>query len=461
MKTGTIMPTKYAALIEKQRDFFATGATRNVEFRIRQLKRLQQWIVANEDTMLEALKNDLGKSAFEAYATEIMGPLEELKLAIKKIKGWARPRRVKTPIAFFKARSYYQHEPFGAALVISAWNYPFSISLAPLIGAIAAGNCCVLKPSELAACTSKCLADMARECFAEDYCAVIEGGAAETTELLAEKFDIIHYTGGARVGRIVALAAAANLTPIVLEMGGKSPCIVDETADIDISARRIAWGKFLNAGQTCTAPDYVLAHRSIKEKLVSALQSEIRNFYGPDAKSSQDYGRIINENHFDRLSSLLRGEHILSGGATDRASLYVEPTILDPVSWDSEIMKEEIFGPILPIIVYDDMSDLILILKKREKPLALYVFSKNAENTQRIINEIPFGGGGINSTVLQSGNIHLPFGGVGASGMGHYHGEWSFKTFSHKKSILDKSSLIDIKFMYPPYKDKLKWLKKL
>lgn len=455
------MATQYAVLLEKQRVFFATGATRNVEFRIGQLKRLQQWIVAHEDDIRDALKNDLGKNAFESYATEIIGPLEELKLAIKKIGRWASPKRIATPLVFFKASSYYQREPFGVALIVSAWNYPFTIALSPLIGALAAGNCCILKPSELAPYTSQCLAQMAKDCFAEEYCAVVEGGVAETTELLREKFDIIHYTGSTRVGRIMALAAAEKLTPIILEMGGKSPCIVDETADMEISARRIVWGKFMNAGQTCTAPDYILVQSGAKERLLRALQEQIINFYGPDAQTSPDYGRIINENHFDRLSSLLKNGNIVSGGKTDKSNLFIEPTIIDGVSWDSTVMREEIFGPILPILTYDDLSDAIALVKGREKPLALYVFSKNKETTQRIIEEIPFGGGCVNATLLQTANVNLPFGGVGDSGMGNYHGEWSFDAFSHKKSILNKSLWIDLKFLYPPYKDKLKWLKKL
>ena len=455
------MPLSYENLLEKQRAFFLTGKTKNVEFRLEKLKVLQSWILGNSEAILKALSDDLGKSGFEAHASEIMGPLEELKLAIKKVRCWARPKRVRTPLTFFKAGSRYFYEPFGVVLAISAWNYPFTLSLTPLIGALAAGNCCILKPSELAPHTSQLLADMINACFDEEYCAVVQGGADETTLLLNERFDFIHYTGSTRVGKIIALAAAKHLTPVVLEMGGKSPCIVDETADIKISARRICWGKFLNAGQTCIAPDYILVQRKMKQELVAALQEQIKTFYGPDARNSPDYCRIINTNHFTRLAALLKDGNILSGGKTDEERLYIEPTLMDSVSWDSPVMREEIFGPILPILTYDELPELIAKLKTLEKPLALYMFSQNKEAQQKVLNQLSFGGGCINATILHTGNAHLPFGGVGKSGIGNYHGKWSFETFSHKKSILNKSLLFDLPFLYPPYKDKLKWLKKL
>lgn len=454
------MQTHYQQLLIQQKTYFATGITKDITFRIEKLKQLKNWIQANDTKIMTALKQDLGKSEFEAYSTEIMGPLEQINLAIKKINSWAKPQKVKTPLALFKAHSQIIHEPFGTVLVITPWNYPFSLSVTTLIGVIAAGNCCVLKPSEISRHTSKIIVEMIQTCFEQAYCAVVQGAVEETTQLLKERFDFIHFTGSTQVGKIIALAAAQHLTPVVLELGGKSPCIVDDTADIETTARRICWGKFMNAGQTCIAPDFILAHKNIKDPLIKALQKQIHAFYGDNPQHSQDYGRIINENHFDRLSTLLQEGHIVCGGQTHKEQLYIAPTIIDGTSWDDPIMQSEIFGPILPVLVYEDLSQIMTTLKTLEKPLALYLFSKNKEVQHKIINDLSFGGGCINATIMHIANLNLPFGGVGHSGMGSYQGKWSFEAFSHKKSILNKSLAFDLRLLYPPYKNKLRWLRK-
>lgn len=451
----------YKNLLDKQRKYFLTGKTKDVEFRIKRLKALKEIIIKRNQEIVEALRKDFGKSEFETFSNEIMTSLEEIKLAIKKLHSWAAPRKVKTPIAYFKSSSRIYYEPYGIALIISAWNYPFQLAINPLIGAISAGNCCIIKPSELAPNTSKLLSEIIKECFDEEYCAIVEGGAQETTALLNEKFDFILYTGSTHVGKIVAQAAAKHLTPVVLEMGGKSPCIIDNTADIEISARRIVWGKFLNAGQTCVAPDYLLVHKEVKDSLMKAIQKYIKDFYGDNPENSKDYCRIINEKHFDRLCALLEEGDIVAGGQTNRSQLYIEPTVIDHVTWNYPIMQEEIFGPILPIIEYEDLTNVIEMINAHEKPLALYIFSKNKKVQKKIINETSFGGGCINTTVLHAGNPYLPFGGVGSSGMGNYHGKASFDTFSHQKGILNKSLIVDPKFIYPPYKNKVDILKKM
>ena len=454
------MATVYKKLVEKQRGFFATGVTRNVDFRIKSLKKLRLAIQTRNEQIAEALKKDFGKCEFETFATEIMGTLDEIDLAIKNLHRWTKARKVISPLVLFKSTSRIYCEPFGSVLVISAWNYPFQLAMIPLVGALAAGNCCILKPSELSPHTSVLLAEIIQKCFDEAYCAVVEGGVNETTSLINERFDFIHYTGSTRVGKVIALAAAKYLTPVVLEMGGKSPCIVDETADIELSAKRIVWGKFLNAGQTCVAPDYLLVKREVKEVLVKALVKQIKHFYGDDPILSPDYCRIINQQKFDRLAAYLEEGHIICGGKKDRVLLSIEPTLIDELTWDSMLMQDEIFGPVLPVMEYDDLLDVIGIINGGERPLALYFFSKNKKDQQRIIKEVSFGGGCINATVLQTANMHMPFGGVGNSGMGYYHGKWSFEAFSHKKSILNKSLLVDFPFLYPPYKDKVKLLKK-
>lgn len=455
------MTIDYGKLLDRQRNWFATGRTKEIEFRIESLKLLKQTIINRADEIMFALEKDFGKSRFETFSSEIMITIEEINLAIKNLNSWAAPLKVKTPLIYFKAKSRIYYEPFGIVLVISAWNYPFQLTINPLIGAIAAGNCCVVKPSELSPHTSIIVASIIKESFPEEYCAAVEGGIDETTALLNEEFDFIHYTGSTRVGRIIAQAAAKHLTPVVLEMGGKSPCIVDNTADLKISARRIVWGKFLNAGQTCVAPDYLITHKAIKTPLLQAIKEQIKAFYGDTPEKSGDYCRIISQKHFDRLSAFLKKGTIINGGNTDPDQLYIEPTLLDNISWDDPVMQEEIFGPILPVLEYEDLSQAIAMVNAHSKPLALYFFSKDKKAQQRLIKEVPFGGGCINATLMHTANPHLPFGGVGESGIGSYHGRWSFETFSHKKSVLDKSTLIDPSLPYPPYKNKVNLLRGL
>ncbi|HBF38801.1 MAG TPA: aldehyde dehydrogenase [Firmicutes bacterium] len=453
------MVSDYHKILEQTREFFLTGKTKDVEFRINSLKKLRQTITKRNQEIMGALEKDFGKCEFETFATEIMSSLDEINMAIRNLHSWVKPRKVRTPLIHFKASSRIYYEPFGTVLVISAWNYPFQLTMNPLIGALAAGNCCIVKPSEMSPNTSKLMAEIVAECFPEDYCTVVEGGVEETTLLLKEKFDFIHYTGSTRVGKIIARAAAEHLTPVALEMGGKSPCIVDKTADIEISARRIAWGKFMNAGQTCVAPDYLIVHRDVKDALLKAFKERIHNFYGDEPEQSSDYCRIINQKHFDRLSSFLDQGTIITGGKANRENLYIEPTIIDDITWNDPVMQEEIFGPILPVMEYQDLTAVIDMIHSHEKPLALYFFSKNKKDQKKIIHDVSFGGGCINTTILHTGNPYLPFGGVGNSGIGNYHGKWSFETFSHPKSIFDKSLMVDPKLPYPPYGHKLKFLK--
>lgn len=455
------MNSGYSELISKQRRFFFTKQTKDIDFRIEKLKILKKTIMKRSEEISEALKKDLRKCEFESFSGEIMGTLDEINLALKKLRSWAKPKKVKTPMTFFKSSSYVYNEPYGIVLVITAWNYPFQLAINPLIGAIAAGNCCVIKPSELAPNTLKVIFDIINECFEEDYCAVVEGGVKETTSLLREKFDFILYTGGTRVGKIIAVCAAEKLTPVILEMGGKSPCIVDETADIELSAKRIMWGKLMNAGQICVAPDYILVNKKVKDSFIKAAVKQIRGFYGDDPQKSIDYCRIINEKHFDRLSNYLKDGDIVFGGKTDRDDLYIEPTIIDDVKWDDTIMQEEIFGPILPIIEYEDLNKVIEKINSLEKPLALYIFSRNKKTQEKILKETSSGGGCINATIQHVGTPYLPVGGVGNSGMGKYHGETGFYTFSNQRGIMKKSLMFDFKLPYAPYGNKVQTLKKM
>ncbi|NFC74615.1 aldehyde dehydrogenase [Clostridium botulinum] len=448
-------------ILEKQKSFFDKGYTRDINFRIEALKKLKHNIKINENNIFKALNIDLNKSEFETFITEIGIVYDEINGAIKNIKKWSKPKKVKTPITNFLASSYIYNEPYGVALIMSPWNYPFQLIMAPLVGAISAGNCVLLKPSELAIETEKIIVKIIKDTFSDEYIGVITGGIEESTALLKEKFDYIFYTGGINVGKIVMRAAAEHLTPITLELGGKSPCIVDKDANIDLAARRIAWGKFLNAGQTCVAPDYLVVHRNIKEKLISSIENYIVEFFGENTFESEDYPRIINERHFKRLEGYLKEGKIVSGGNTDINNLYIEPTIIEGINFENRIMKEEIFGPIFPVIEFEDIDKVIDIVKNNPKPLALYYFSENKEKQEFIIKNISFGGGCINDTIMHLSTSTLPFGGVGNSGIGGYHGRASFDTFSHKKSILKKSNLIDIKIRYAPFKGKINLAKRL
>ncbi|GAE01615.1 aldehyde dehydrogenase [Clostridium botulinum] len=448
-------------ILKKQKSFFEKGYTKDINFRIETLKKLKHNIKMNENNIFKALKIDLNKSEFETFITEIGIVYDEINGAIKNIKKWSKPKKVKTPITNFLASSYIYNEPYGVALIIAPWNYPFQLIMAPLVGAISAGNCVLLKPSELAVETEKIIVKIIKETFSDEYIGVVTGGVKESEALLKEKFDYIFYTGGINVGKIVMRAAAEHLTPITLELGGKSPCIVDKDANIDLAARRITWGKFLNAGQTCVAPDYLVVHRNIKEKLISSIENYIIEFFGENAFESEEYPRIINERHFKRLEGYLKEGKIVSGGKTDISNLYIEPTIIEGINLKNRIMEEEIFGPIFPVIEFEGMDEVIDIIKNNPKPLALYYFSEDKEKQEFIIKNISFGGGCINDTIMHLSTSTLPFGGVGSSGIGGYHGRASFDTFSHKKSILKKSNLIDIKIRYAPFKGKINLAKKL
>ena len=448
-------------LTQKQRDFFASGQTKDVKFRKEQLIKLKNVVSKHEKDFIEALHKDLRKHEFEAYATEIGFILIELKKAIQNVEKWSKPRSVPTPLFHFNGSSYIHPEPYGMTLIISPWNYPFQLLFAPLIGAMAAGNTAVLKPSEFAPATSALIAAVMADNFDDKYIAVVEGGVAESKALLEEKFDYIFFTGGTNVGRLVYQAAAKHLTPVTLELGGKSPCIVDRDTNISLTAKRIVWGKFVNAGQTCIAPDYILVDKSVKEQLVAKMIEYIKKSYGSDAGSSNFYPRIVNKTHHRRLSSYLSEGKIIYGGTANEDDLYIEPTIMENPEVDANIMNDEIFGPILPIIEYDNISDAIKFVNNKQKPLALYVFSKDEKKVQKILHETSAGGVTVNDTLLHIANPHLPFGGVGESGIGAYHGQSSFDVFSHMKSVLRRTFLVDDPVRYAPYKINISWLKKL
>ncbi len=452
---------KVEELIQEQRDYFNSDQTKDVEFRLKQLKRLKAVILDYREDILEALQKDLKKAEFESYMTEVVMVIDEINFTIKHLKSWAKPRRVRTPLLHFWSSSYIHTDPYGVTLIISPWNYPFQLTLAPLIGAIAAGNCIVIKPSEYSTYTSEVIAELIQENFSQEYIAVVNGGVEVSKALLAERFDYIFFTGSVQVGKIVMKAAANYLTPITLELGGKSPCIVDSEVNIDLAAKRIVWGKFINCGQTCIAPDYLLVHQDIKEVLLNRIKEYIIEFYGKNPIKSKDYPRIINQKQFDRLIELLDQGQIIIGGEKDQKELYIAPTIIDQITWRDKIMEEEIFGPLLPVLEYQDLDQVISQVKQQEKPLALYFFSTNKFNHDRVLKELSFGGGCINETIMHVANYHLPFGGVGNSGLGSYHGKYSFDTFSQQKGIIKKSFLFDFNFRYPPYNDKVKWIKRI
>jgi acyl-CoA reductase-like NAD-dependent aldehyde dehydrogenase len=446
-------------IIRQQREFFATGKTKDVEWRIEQLKRLKQAIVDDQEAIVNAVKADLGRPDFEAYF-EIVA-ISEINYALKHLKSWVKPKKVATSIDQFPASAKIYPEPLGVVLIISPWNYPFQLMISPLTGAIAAGNCAVLKPSEVAANTSRVIADIIQKTFDPAYIAVVEGGVETSQQLLEEKFDHIFFTGGTAIGKIVMQAAAKHLTPVTLELGGKSPCIVDSDVDLKYAAKRITWGKYLNAGQTCIAPDYLLVDRRIKSELLTELQKCVGEFYGDDPAQSPDYARLISRRHFERLEPLLKDGEIVIGGQTKPEEKYIAPTVMDQVSWESPVMQEEIFGPILPVLEYTDLKDAIAQINARPKPLALYIFSKDKQKQEQVLQETSSGGVCINDTVMQVGVSTLPFGGVGDSGIGSYHGKASFDTFSHYKSVLKKGFRFDPNWRYPPYKDKLSLLKRI
>ncbi|MFB8790616.1 MAG: aldehyde dehydrogenase [Potamolinea sp.] len=448
-------------IVRKQREFFNTGKTKNLDFRIENLNLLSQAILDNQAAIEQALKADLNKPEFEVYAAEILYCLEEIKYTIKHLKSWAKPTKVPTPITHFPASSTIYHDPLGIILIIGPWNYPFQLVIGPLIGAIAAGNCAILKPSEIAVNTSHLFAEIIPEYFDSSFVTVVEGGKETTQELLEQKFDHIFFTGGTQVGKIIMSAASLHLTPVTLELGGKSPCIVDADTHLEYTARRIVWGKFMNAGQTCTAPDYLLVDKKIKQELLNKIKECIQEFYGKNPEISPDYGRIISQNHCNRLCQFLRDGQIIIGGESNVNERYIAPTVIDGVTWDDQVMQEEIFGPILPVLEYTNLSEAIAQVNAKPKPLALYFFSNNKESQKRVLQETASGGACINDTIVHVAFPDLPFGGVGDSGMGSYHGKASFDTFSHQRSVLTKSFLFDVKLRYAPYKGKLNLLKRL
>ncbi len=447
--------------IAQQRAYFATGKTKTYDFRAAQLQKLMQLIKDKDQRILEAVHADLRKPAIEAFGSEVLVTLAEIKYALKHLRAWMRPQKVGTPFSLFPSSSYIYTEPLGVVLIVAPWNYPFALTIQPLVGAIAAGNCAILKPSEHTPQTSRLLAELINNNFDPSFIRVIEGGIETNQALLAEKFDHIFFTGGTAIGKIVMEAAARHLTPVTLELGGKSPCIVDRNCDLDITAKRIIWGKFYNAGQTCIAPDYLLVQKEIKPPLVEKLINCIKAYFGENPQQSPDLARIVNDRQFDRLVALLNQGKVLIGGQYDRCDRYIAPTLIDQVSPDSQLMADEIFGPILPILEYDQLDEAIAFVNARPKPLALYLFSHNQTVQQRVIQEISYGGGCLNDIIMHLGNPELPFGGVGPSGLGSYHGKASFDTFSHRKSVLKNSFRFDLKWRYPPYTMSLETLKKL
>ena len=450
------------ALVGALRAYFETGATKPLSWRRSQLDALEHFLMEREQDILDALAADLGKPATEAFGAEIGLTLSEIRLTRKKLASWMKPERVRTSLLAMPGRSYIYREPLGVTLIIAPWNYPFQLVVLPLIGAIAAGNCAVVKPSEVSPNVSALIAKWLPKYLDRRAIQVVEGGVPETTALLREKWDHILYTGNGTVGRIVMEAAAKHLTPVTLELGGKSPCIVDESADLDVAAKRIVYGKFFNAGQTCVAPDYVLVHDHVHDALINRMVSMIREFYGDDPKQSPDFARIVNEWHHARLSRLLGNTDVVTGGETDVSDRYIAPTILKNVKEDDAVMQEEIFGPILPVISVSSVEAAIGFVNRHEKPLALYVFAGDEAAQDRVLSGTSAGGTVLNHVWLHLSVPELPFGGVGESGMGAYHGRQSFETFSHRRSVLKKPTLPDPPILFPPYSArKLHWLKKL
>ena len=441
--------------------FFNTHKTKNLKFRKQQLKLLSKNIKNHENELLDALYKDLGKSKVEAYATEIGMLLKSIKLMRKELKNWSKTKQTDTPLYLFPTKSYIKKEPYGTVLIIGPFNYPVQLVFEPLIGAIAAGNTAIVKPSELTPHVAIVIKDIIEDTFDEAYVSVVEGGIEETQTLLSLPFDYMFFTGSEKVGKIVYEATARKLIPVTLELGGKSPVIVDDTANIKVASERISFGKFTNAGQTCVAPDYILVQRKVKNDLIKALKKTITEFYGENIEKSPDFGRIVNQKHFNRLNDLIQihKDNVVFGGNSSKEDLYIEPTLLDNITNDNKIMKEEIFGPILPIITYDNFDEVLEIIQSKSKPLSLYLFSEDENMTHRVVEELSFGGGAINDTLMHLANPNLPFGGVGSSGIGQYHGKYSFDTFSHMKSYTFKSTRLESSLFFPPYKGKFKYIK--
>lgn len=438
-------------LVTAQREYFRTGATRSAAVRILMLDRLYSEIRQLEPEIHEAIQKDLGKSAFESYMCETGLTLSEISYMKKHLEQFAKTKRVHTPLAQFPSRSYILKEPYGTVLIMSPWNYPFLLSVEPLVDAVAAGNTVILKPSAYSPHTSAVIKKLISRVFPEEYVSVVEGGRAENADLLEQEFDYIFFTGGTQVGKLVLQKAAEHFTPVTLEMGGKSPCIVDESADLKTAAKRIAFGKFLNCGQTCVAPDYLLIQESVRDKFLPLLESAIREMYGADPLANPNYGRIVNEKHFARLTEILDGESVIFGGETSKETLQIAPTVVGPSEPGGPAMSQEIFGPILPVLTFGALPEAIGFVASRPRPLALYLFSRTRENIQAMQTQLSYGGGCINDTIIHLASSEMGFGGVGMSGMGSYHGKYGFDTFTHEKSIVSKSNLIDLPFRYQPY----------
>jgi aldehyde dehydrogenase (NAD+) len=449
-------------IFRNQKKYFSTNVSKDYSFRMMMLKNLKMAIVNHEDEIIEALAKDLKKPEFESYVTEIGIVYEELEFALDNLKEWMKPVKVKTTIVHKPAKSFYMWEPKGVSFIMAPWNYPFHLIMTPLIGSIAAGNTSIVKPSDQTKHTADIGEKILKNTFKEEYIYVLKGDRESSNLLLDQPLDHIVFTGSSNVGKFIMKKAAQNLVPVTLELGGKSPCIVDKEVDIDIAAKRIVWGKLINTGQTCTAPDYIVVHKDVKDKLIKLLIKYIDKFYSKHSKKESDLSRIINEKHHTRLVNLIEGQEVVYGGDHSIEDLYIEPTIINNVSWTNTIMEEEIFGPIFPIIEYTDIEYVIERIREKPKALALYIFSENQDVIQNILNNISFGGGCINDTMSHVGNPHLPLGGVGYSGMGKYHGQKSFEVFSNQKGIMDKSTKFDLKLKYPPYtKKKLGLLRKV
>lgn len=438
-------------ILEKQRSFFNSGATLSVELRIKMLKKLYKSIKENETRINDALKADLGKSEFEGFMCEVGLSLTEISYMIKHARRFAREKRVKTPLPQFASRSYIKPSPYGNTLIMSPWNYPFLLTIDPLADAIAAGNTAIVKPSAYSPATSEIIKRIIEQTFPPEYVAVITGGRKENAELLNNKFDFIFFTGSQSVGKEVLRRAAEHLTPAVLELGGKSPCIVDSTAKLSLAAKRIVFAKFLNCGQTCVAPDYILCHKSVKESFVKELKKEIERQYSKTPLDNPDYGRIVNSKHFERLLGLISEEKTVIGGKSDSDSLQIEPTVMDNVTWEDAVMQDEIFGPVLPVLTFDSYEEIYDLLNNKPKPLALYLFSQDKKQIKEASARLRYGGGCVNDAVIHLATSEMPFGGVGESGMGGYHGRSGFDAFSHSKSIVDKKTWIDLPMRYQPY----------
>lgn len=448
-------------IISAQKIYFNAQKTKDVSSRLLHLNALKSEIISNEQAIYDALKLDFKKSEFESFISEFGIVISQLNLVIKNLTNWVKPESVKSSILTFPSRDYIYKDPYGAILIIAPWNYPFLLAIEPLIMAVAAGNTVVLKPSELTKNTSQLITDIVEKVFQKEYVASIQGGVETSTELLEQKWDYIFFTGSVSVGKIVAQAAAKYLTPVTLELGGKSPCIIDDSVDLKLTARRIVWGKFLNGGQTCIAPDYLIIKSNIKTEFIEDLKAEITKVYGKNPMNSPDFPRIINTKNTIRLANMLKNVNVVFGGEVNEDSCYVSPTLIDEPALESDVMSEEIFGPILPILTYNSDEDIERIINHYDKPLSLYVFSNEKRFVEVILNKFSFGGGVINDVLIHFGNHRLPFGGVGNSGMGAYHGKLGFDTFSHKKAIIKRGNWIDPPIRYAPYKEKLGILKKM